>query len=389
MIVAITGISALVPSILLAWFFYSRDMRREPARAVWATFGLGVLSIVPTLLFALPIMAHVVPRFGHPLAVGPAEAFLAAALPEEFFKFSVLYWYARQRRWFDEPMDGVVYGAIASLGFATLENVMYCLQGNLLTAIMRAVTSVPGHAFWGAMMGYYVGVARFSPPAARAGLLRRALGWPILLHGLYDTGLLSLKAYGERGTEPVGAELAVVLALLLVSLATVIVSWIYGIRLTRRMRRAQRLALLGSGGDGAVGAAAQPTPVERALAAIWPVDAGAGDEPVPEDVRRASRPRASRPLAWLMLAGGGLLLLGGALMLLGSVLLAAKGKVASALVGGLISGVLPVVLALFLFSRGLRRMPQRVRVSLPPAPPAGPAGAAAPLPRAVPPEAAG
>jgi len=386
MIVAITGISALVPSILLAWFFYSRDMRREPARAVWATFGLGVLSIVPTLFVAMPIMSYVVPHFGHPLAIGPGEAFLAAALPEEFFKFSVLYWYARRRRWFDEPMDGVVYGAIASLGFATFENVMYCLQGNLLTAVMRAATSVPGHAFWGAMMGYYVGVARFSPPSARAALLRRALGWPILLHGLYDAGLLSLKAYAERGKEPAGAELGVVLAMLGVSLATVIVSWVFGIRLTRRMRRAQQFAMQGAGGV-AGGAPVQPTPVERALAAIWPVDAGAGDEPVPEEVQAASQPRASRPLAWLMLAGGGLLRLGGALMLLGSVLLAAKGKVASAVVGGLISGVVPVVLALLLFSRGLRRMPRRVRMSLPPSPPGAAAGA--PMPRAVPPEAAG
>ncbi|MBI5487396.1 MAG: PrsW family intramembrane metalloprotease [Deltaproteobacteria bacterium] len=382
MIVAITGISALVPSILLAWFFYSRDMRREPARAVWATFGLGVLSIVPTLFVAWPIMSYVVPHFGHPLAIGPGEAFLAAALPEEFFKFSVLYWYARRRRWFDEPMDGVVYGAIASLGFATFENVMYCLQGNLLTAVMRAATSVPGHAFWGAMMGYYVGVARFSPPAARAALLRRALGWPILLHGLYDAGLLSLKAYAERGTDPAGGELAVVLAMLAVSLATVVVSWVFGIRLTRRMRRAQQLALQGAVGGVAAGVAARPTPVVRALAAIWPVDAGAGDEPVAEEP-----PKESRPLAWLMLAAGGVLLLGGALMLLGSVLLALKGKVASAVIGGLISGALPVVLALLSFSRGLRRMPRRVRTSLPPALPGGSAGA--PVPRAVPPQAAG
>ena len=374
MIVAVTGLSALVPSVLLAWYFYSRDVRREPARAVWATFGLGVLSIVPTLLVDWPIMKLVLPLFKHPLAVGPAEAFLVAAIPEEFFKFSVLYWYARRQHWFDEPMDGVVYGAIASLGFATFENVMYCMQGGIAVAVMRAVTSVPGHAFWGAMMGYFVGVAQWSPPAERGRLLRHALFWPILLHGLYDAGLLSLREYGRRGVDPVGGELAAVLAMLIVSLAAVVLSWIYGIRLTRRMRRAQRLALQLATGAPAAAASGPSAEAERKLAAIWPVEAGGGDAEAlslpPES------PKVSRPLAWLMLFGGGILILGGAFMLLGSVGVAIKGNVGGAIVVALLFGCLPIGLALFLFRRGLRRLPKRVRVSLPP------------VPRAVPPEGA-
>ena len=360
MILVLTAVSALVPSILLAWYFYSRDLRPEPARAVWATFGLGVLSIAPTLLADWPINKLFVSHLAHPLVTGPAEAFLVAAIPEEFFKFAVLYWYARRRRWFDEPMDGVVYGAIASLGFATLENILYCLQGSIVTAIMRAVTSVPGHAFWGAMMGYFVGVAHFSPAAARPRLVLHALAWPILLHGVYDTGLLTLKAYGERMLEPAGGALAMVVVLLVLSLAAVILSWVFGIRLTRRMRRAQVLALAAAGGPpGAVG------PAVAALAAIWPKDAGVGDLPVPP-----VPPKASRPLAWLFLILGGLLCGGGALMLLGVALSATRDKIGGAIGAGLLFGVLPIGLGLWLFSRGLRRLPKRVRASRVPPPPA-------------------
>jgi RsiW-degrading membrane proteinase PrsW (M82 family) len=370
MIVAVTGLSALVPSVLLAWYFYSRDARREPARAVWATFGLGVLSIVPTLLVDWPIMEFVLPRFSHPLAAGPAEAFLVAAIPEELFKFSVLYGYARRRRWFDEPMDGVVYGAIASLGFATLENVLYCLRGGMPIAVMRAVTSVPGHAFWGAIMGYFVGVAQWSPPAARGRLLLHALGWPVLLHGLYDAGLLTIKSYGERGIDPAGAEEIAVVILLLVSLAAVVLSWVYGIRITRRMRRAQRLALQLASGAPVPPARGRSAEADRMLAAIWPVDAGAGDEPLP--AAPSGPVPVSRLRAWLALLAGGILALGGAFMLLGSIGVTIAGNVVGGIVVGLLFGCLPLALAVFLFRGGLRRLPRRVRISLPPIPRAVP-----------------
>ena len=56
---------------------------------------------------------------------------------------------------FDELMDGIVYGAVASLGFATLENIMYCIDGGLSVVAIRALTAVPAHASFGAIMGYY------------------------------------------------------------------------------------------------------------------------------------------------------------------------------------------------------------------------------------------
>ena len=34
--------SAVVPSLLLMWYFHARDLFREPAKVLWATFGLGV-----------------------------------------------------------------------------------------------------------------------------------------------------------------------------------------------------------------------------------------------------------------------------------------------------------------------------------------------------------
>jgi len=185
--------AAIVPSVMLLWYFYSRDKYPEPPRVVLATFVLGVLTVIPVLLFAVPIMSFI-GDVENPLAFGAVVGFLAAGVPEEFFKFLVIYYYCMRHSEFDEPMDGLVYGVAASLGFATLENVLYVSSGGLVVAIVRAVSAVPMHASLGAVMGYYCGQAKFQPERRRR-LLFMAWFVPMLLHSFYDFPVLAMAKY--------------------------------------------------------------------------------------------------------------------------------------------------------------------------------------------------
>ncbi len=47
MLFPLVATSALVPSFLLVWYFRARDANPEPARVLWATFALGVATVVP------------------------------------------------------------------------------------------------------------------------------------------------------------------------------------------------------------------------------------------------------------------------------------------------------------------------------------------------------
>ncbi len=104
-------------------------------------------------------------------------------------KFAVLYFFCFKHSEFDEPMDGFVYGAAASLGFAALENVLYVADSGLGTALLRALTAVPSHAMVGAVMGYFLALSRFRPDRKRL-FFTLALIVPIALHGLYDFPLM-------------------------------------------------------------------------------------------------------------------------------------------------------------------------------------------------------
>jgi len=59
------------------------------------------------------------------------------------------------------------------------------MDGGVKIAIVRALTAVPAHAFFGITMGYYFGIAHMYTEIRKAYLLKAIL-IPILLHGIYD-----------------------------------------------------------------------------------------------------------------------------------------------------------------------------------------------------------
>ncbi len=329
MVQAFTMGSAVVPSLLLLWYFHSRDTFPEPGRIVWRTFALGALAIIPVCIVALPVAFVVAKTAGNPVLLGFLKAFVTAAIPEEAFKFAILAWYVRRQSAFDEPMDGLVYGTAASLGFATLENILYCAQGGPVLAVLRAVSAVPVHAGCGAIMGYFFGRAHFEP-ARRGPLLARAYLIPMLLHGLYDWPILTLAALpGSAGKPP--TALGVVLFLIALVLVGVIVTGT--LRIVRRARREQK---------------------ERGI----PQDELTMRVPVPETAKKTADAGSIAGGAVLVLLGG-LFASAGGLILLALILMTVRGPrpdggpVVVAIAVALF-GVLPLLLGLVLFRGGIR-----------------------------------
>ena len=224
--------AAVLPSLVLLVYFIRSDRFPEPLGGILGTFLLGVLTVVPVMIYVVPLQAAVEPRVTDPLALAATQAFLFAAIPEEICKLVVLIGFARQLKAFDEPMDGLVYGVVASLGFATLENVLYVAGGGagwFGIALIRAFSAVPGHAMLGAIMGFYIARAHFEPALAKA-MYAKALLVPILLHGVYDFGLLATVNSDEAGW-------------VLIGVAVLVLELVWALRLRRRLRRAQQTRL--------------------------------------------------------------------------------------------------------------------------------------------------
>lgn len=225
--------SAVIPSALLLALFYLRDAFPEPPRVVFTTFALGVIAVAP--IWGYIELHH---HFFQPIEFDPHlhglyRAFTLAALPEELCKFAILMLYVRPHSSFDEPMDGLVYGAAASLGFATLENMIYVDVGGWTTVIARATTAVPLHAMLGAIMGDYIAQSRFSPEK-RTSLLIRALAYPLILHGMYNAPLLVLEANPEA-VPAMDTQIYIAFVYMVLGSLTIQVIWV-----NYRLRRLQR-----------------------------------------------------------------------------------------------------------------------------------------------------
>ena len=178
---------ALAPGIAIACYIYFKDKyNREPIITLLITFLLGACSIIPAILIqraAFPVLQRHFNFYAINFYV--IYAFGIVALSEEGCKFLVLRWYAWTRKAFDEPMDGIVYSVMASMGFATVENVMYVTKGGFTTGIVRMFLSVPAHASFAILMGYYAGIAKFASRFKTATLMAGFL-LAAFFHGTFD-----------------------------------------------------------------------------------------------------------------------------------------------------------------------------------------------------------
>lgn len=180
---------AVAPGLAICILLLYRDIyNREPPFTLIVSFLLGMCAIIPALMVELAIN----PYFDKSIASIIINSYLGVALIEEFSKYIALRYYSFGRKSFDEPLDGIIHSVLISMGFATLENIGYVFEHGLSVAFMRMFTSVPAHATFAIIMGYYVGKAKFDLVNRK-----RFLGYGLLaatfVHGTYDCFLFLLE----------------------------------------------------------------------------------------------------------------------------------------------------------------------------------------------------
>ena len=181
---------ALAPAVILMMYVYFRDKyEKEPIKLILKGILLGAVIIFP-----VGLIENYITGFGTGLAKIPKAAFdgfIVAGATEEAFKYFVVFILIWRNRNFNEKFDGIVYAVSVSLGFAAIENLFYVFSENSMqVGLLRAFTAVPGHTIFGIIMGFYLGLARFSIKN-KAKWLLMAFMIPWLMHGIYDFLIMS------------------------------------------------------------------------------------------------------------------------------------------------------------------------------------------------------
>ena len=184
--------AAIIPAAVLMYIVYKADkIEKEPAGLLVKLFLFGVLSTLSALVLEI-VGQLVLTIFFYPdsLIYNALLMFCVVALSEEAGKYVVVKKVAWKDPAFNYTFDGVVYAVFSSLGFAALENLMYVSNSSWITAVMRGVLAVPGHAIDAVFMGSFFGAAkRCEAIGDKKGMkfnLFKALAVPVLIHGFYD-----------------------------------------------------------------------------------------------------------------------------------------------------------------------------------------------------------
>lgn len=183
-------LAAIAPGIALLSYIYLKDRyESEPVLMVVRMFIFGALLVFPTMVLQRSIVLE-----------APHQnwifTFIISAGIEEFVKWFLLIQLIYRSSYFDEPYDGIVYAVAISLGFATLENVIYALfdYSSFASLLFRAFLPVSGHALFAVFMGYQLGKAKFRPQQKNRYLLFSLLQ-PIAWHGVFDFILMQVHHY--------------------------------------------------------------------------------------------------------------------------------------------------------------------------------------------------
>lgn len=176
-----------------------RDVLGPALTVVAALMWLDRYEAEPPALLAAAFAWGAVIAPGVSLLVNQAS--LAALMVEETAKgLGVLAILLLRRRGLDGVVDGIVYGGMAGIGFALIENVLYLGQafgdaggdGAMTTFVARGLFSPFAHPFFTMAIGVGLWVAAshrgFGPH-----LLAPLLGWvvAVVLHGAWNLSALS------------------------------------------------------------------------------------------------------------------------------------------------------------------------------------------------------
>ena len=178
---------AILPPLLIAYYVYQKDKYdKEPKSLIVKSFLFGCLTVIPVIILETYFNKSVFPNLF-------LYVFFGIAFIEEGVKYIFLKKLLYSRDEFNEPMDGIVYAVMVSLGFATIENLAYVYVYNpdqgLTIAFSRMYSAIPLHAFCGIILGYFVGLAKFNMDSNK--LLFKGLFLAVLLHCLYNYYILA------------------------------------------------------------------------------------------------------------------------------------------------------------------------------------------------------
>lgn len=147
----------ILSSVWLVFFLLEDKEKPEPKTAITKTFILGILSALAAVGIE-KLFSVAAPLFG--IAEYSVLSIGANALIEELVKFLTVFIFVSHSRYFDEPIDRMVYMITAALGFAVAENFFFLINAStpeelIGISILRFIGATLMHSLSSGILGNF------------------------------------------------------------------------------------------------------------------------------------------------------------------------------------------------------------------------------------------
>lgn len=207
-------ILALIPAVIWLVMFYLLDrVEPEPKANIFLIFILGGLLAQAVGQPLINNFFKVNQWASDSLALKIVAGILIVGAIQEFLKYAAVRYTIFRSAEFDERIDGIIYGAAAGLGYATMLNISYVISHGgveLGVGATRIAMTALAQASFAGLTGYFLGRAKFEnmgPVWLPGGVLLSAI-----LNGVVTTAIGEISRSGLTATPLRGMILASIIA---------------------------------------------------------------------------------------------------------------------------------------------------------------------------------
>ena len=187
-------LASIIPAFIWLSFWLREDSAHpEPRWLIVASFIGGILSVI-IAIFGEKYISDIVNDQNMRYA-------LWAAL-EEIIKFAIVIAIALNTKYYDEPIDAMIYIITVALGFATIENMLFILgplesgeiSQSIVTGSMRFIGATLVHTVSSAVIGFFLGYAFYKNMLAKFIYAVIGLAVAIALHASFNLSIINSSA---------------------------------------------------------------------------------------------------------------------------------------------------------------------------------------------------
>lgn len=152
-----------IPPVLWLWFWIREDLHAEPRREILIVFFAGFAVVAAAIFlenYFFGVNKYFKEIFGYSTALFQILNIMGFAFIEEGCKLFAAVFTALRSKYFDEPVDAMIYMVTAAMGFAALENMLFIadslqtsLNQTILVSAFRFINAILLHASTAILIG--------------------------------------------------------------------------------------------------------------------------------------------------------------------------------------------------------------------------------------------